>query len=313
MPISNYLSIDVEDYFQVSAFEEASPRCTWADRELRVERNTEKVLAILAERGIKATFFVLGWVAEACPGVVRKIAAEGHEVACHGYGHRRVCHQSREEFRQDIQRSKGVLENLSGTAVLGYRAPSYSISPRCFWAFDELVAAGFRYDSSVFPVRHDLYGMPDWHRFRSLARRHGNGSWEPAGHDDWITPCLLELPITPLQLLGVNLPIAGGGYFRLFPYWVTSWGLRRINQEEGRPFVFYLHPWELDPEQPRLSGAGWKSRFRHYVNLDKTEPRLRQLLQDFSFGPLKNSVRKSPRPMRVDPLPTGVMHGYQLG
>lgn len=316
MGIPNYLSIDVEDYFHVSAFEDVSLRCSWSERELRVERNTERVLALLAERGVKATFFVLGWVAERCPALVGRIAAEGHEVACHGYGHRRVCQQSREEFREDVRRSKLLLEDLGGQAVLGYRAPSYSISPHCYWAFDELVAAGFRYDSSVFPLRHDFYGMPDWPRFRSLARRQGNGSWQPAHRDDRRHPVLLELPITTLQLLGRNLPIAGGGYFRLLPYAVTSWGLGRINREDGRPFVFYLHPWELDPDQPRLKNASLKSRFRHYLNLDKTEGRLRRLLDDFSFVPLQTGVRRKPRytdALEPRPLRAGVQYGYHLG
>ena len=313
MPIANYFSIDVEDYFQVSAFEEVSPRCTWSERELRVERNTEKVLAILDETGIKGTFFVLGWVAEHCPGLVRRIAAERHEIACHGYSHRRVCQQSREEFREDIKRSKSVIEDQAGAAVLGYRAPSYSISPRCYWAFDELLATGFRYDSSIFPVHHDFYGMPQWQRFRGLAMRDPSGAWQPAGRDDRKSPILVEMPITPLNLLGVNLPIAGGGYFRLFPYSFTRWGLQRINRGDGRPFVFYLHPWELDPDQPRMAGAGMKSRFRHYLNLGKTERRLRRLLDDFSFVPLCNSLRRSIRPAQAYQWPLVEHDGYSLG
>jgi len=295
MGMQNYLSIDVEDYFHVSAFEGVALRCAWDRQELRVEANTQRILALLAEADVKATFFVLGWVAERFSGLIRRIAAEGHEIASHGYSHRRVCHQSREEFRQDIRRSKGLLEDISGCRVLGYRAPSYSISPQCFWAFDELHAAGFHYDSSIFPIQHDFYGIADWPRFRSLAAPDDSGAWRPARSDDPERPSLLELPITTLQLLGVNLPIAGGGYFRLLPYEMTRLGLERINRKDGRPFVFYLHPWELDPLQPKMENAGWKSRFRHYLNLGKTETRLQRLLQDFSFTPLARCVRRAAR------------------
>lgn len=283
----NYLSIDVEDYFQVSAFEAVSPPSTWESREWRVERNTDRILELLAAQGVQATFFVLGWVAERCPGLIRRIAVGGHEVASHGYGHRRVYLQRRDEFRQDVVRSKALLEDLTATAVLGYRAPSYSISAATAWAFDELHAAGYRYDSSVFPIRHDLYGMADWPRFPVAAERADCGAWKPAQGAANGRPRLLEIPITTLALGGRNWPIAGGGYFRFFPYGLTRWGLQRINRLEARPFVFYLHPWELDPDQPRIAGAGWKSRTRHYLNLHRTEDRFRQLLQDFSFAPLR--------------------------
>jgi len=290
--MQNYLSIDVEDYFHVSAFEGVALRCVWDKQELRVEANTQRILALLAEADVKATFFVLGWVAERFSGLVRRIAAEGHEIASHGYSHRRVCHQSREEFRQDIRRSKGLLEDISGCRVLGYRAPSYSISPQCFWAFDELHAAGFHYDSSIFPIQHDFYGIADWSRFGSLAAPDASGAWRPTCDYDPQRPWLLELPITTLQLLGHNLPIAGGGYFRLFPYEMTRLGLERINRKDGQPFVFYVHPWEIDPSQPRFVKASWKSRFRHYLNLTKTEERLQRLLRDFSFVPLCRGVRE---------------------
>lgn len=284
---TNYLSIDVEDYFQVSAFEAVSPPSTWEDREWRVERNTDRILELLAKQEIQATFFVLGWVAERCPGLIRRIAAGGHEVASHGYGHRRVYLQRRDEFRQDVVRSKALLEDLTATAVLGYRAPSYSISAATAWAFDELHAAGYRYDSSVFPIRHDLYGMADWPRFPVAAERADCGAWKPAQGAANGRPRLLEIPITTLALGGRNWPIAGGGYFRLFPYGLTRRGLQRINRIENRPFVFYLHPWELDPAQPRIVGAGWKSHTRHYLNLHRTEGRFRRLLEDFSFAPLR--------------------------
>ncbi|QWV95855.1 DUF3473 domain-containing protein [Geomonas nitrogeniifigens] len=291
MKVVNALTVDVEDYFQVSAFEGCVDRDRWDDYPLRVERNTRRILELLEKRGIRGTFFVLGWVARRCPDLVREIRRAGHEVACHGYGHQRVNRLGRTAFRDDIRVSKALLEDLTGEAVLGYRAPSYSIAHGTPWAFDELAEAGYRYDSSVFPVRHDLYGIPDWPRFPFLLRR-GTERWEPVPGESPILfggesgDDLVEFPITTLSLFGMGIPIAGGGYFRFFPYGFTKWGLNRINSGEGRPFVFYLHPWELDPEQPRMAGAGAKSRFRHYLNLDKTQARLVRLLGDFGFGRL---------------------------
>lgn len=286
----NYLSIDVEDYFQVSAFENVSPPSSWSARELRVEQNTDKILAILNAQSVKATFFILGWVAERCPELVQRIAAEGHEIASHGYGHQRVSNQTREEFREDIRYSKALLENISGQPVIGYRAPSYSISRATFWAFDELCEAGYRYDSSIFPIRHDFYGVRDWPRFAGLAFRSADGQWHSGTPDETDkSPRLLEVPITTLQLGRRNLPIAGGGYFRFYPYELTRWGLRRINRTEQQPFVFYLHPWEIDPAQPRMHGAKLKSRARHYLNLDKTESRFERLISDFEFTRINQS------------------------
>lgn len=293
----NALTIDVEDYFHVSAFEEISPPASWSSRELRVDRNTDRVLSLLAEAEVKSTFFVLGWVAERCPDLIRRIGREGHEIASHGYGHQRVPTQGRTAFREDIRRSKRLLEDLTGLPVIGYRAPSYSISPRSMWAFDELLEAGYRYDSSVFPVRHDFYGMPSWPRFPSMVRRGEDGRWEPGAvpgdprarrenGDEVRGQDILEVPISTLRVGKTNLPIAGGGYFRLYPYPLTRWGLRRINDKEQTPVVFYVHPWEFDPNQPRMAGAGLKSRFRHYFNLRKTEERFRRLLKDFRFQPL---------------------------
>ncbi len=290
LKIINFLTIDVEDYFQVSAFEKVSPPTSWGERELRVEANTERVLAILDVDGIKATFFVLGWVAERCPQLVKRIAACGHEVASHGYGHQRVGEQSQVAFCEDIRRSKSILEDLAGVEVMGYRAPSYSISHQTPWAFDELLAAGYRYDSSVFPIQHDFYGIPDWPRFARPVSKGVDGRWF-AGDLSQNSAPLIELPITTLQLGRKNFPIAGGGYFRLFPYELTRWGLNRINQAEGQPFVFYLHPWEFDPGQPRMGNAGWKSRFRHYLNLNKTEKRFQKLLGDFRFGTIQDGLR----------------------
>ncbi|TSK05927.1 MAG: DUF3473 domain-containing protein [Geobacter sp.] len=289
----NALTVDVEDYFQVSAFEGCVDRASWDSYPLRVERNTGRLLDLLASRGVKGTFFVLGWVARRCPKLVRDIHRRGHEVACHGYGHQRVTQLSRAAFREDVRLSKALLEDLTGEAVLGYRAPSYSIAPDTLWAFDELFEAGYRYDSSVFPIRHDLYGIQDWPRFPFLLKPCEAG-WGPApGAVSSLTEAregeeLVEFPITTLMRYGVGIPIAGGGYFRLFPYAFTRWGLNRINRREGRPFVFYLHPWEIDPEQPRIAGASAKSRFRHYLNLDKTQPRMERLLDDFSFGRLRD-------------------------
>lgn len=287
----NALTIDVEDYFHVSAFESVSAPDSWDGRELRVERNTEKILAILDETGVKATFFVLGWVALKLPQLVRDIAARGHEVASHGFGHRRICFLGQKEFREDIRRSKTILEDLTGCAVQGYRAPSYSISAETPWAFDELWAADFRYDSSVFPVRHDFYGLTDWPRFQGRAVRFENGTWGPAADAAPGQASLMEVPISTLEFGSQRVPIAGGGYFRLYPYNFTRWGLRRINRIDRRPFIFYLHPWEIDPDQPRLRGAGLKSTFRHYLNLHRTETRFRRLVQDFHFAPVAEGLK----------------------
>lgn len=302
--MTNALTIDVEDYFQVSAFEQVSSPDSWSAFECRVERNTMKILDILDAAGVKATFFILGWVAEQCPGLAKKIADAKHEIASHGYWHRRVYTQTREEFREDVRRAKNLLEEQTGVEVAGYRAPSYSISQESLWAFDELAEAGYRYDSSVFPIRHDLYGMPFWPRFPFHVERLDDGNWVPAEDEEASSDpshksnhgcTLLEIPITTVKLFDKNFPLAGGGYFRFFPYRATRWGLNRINQKEGKPFVFYLHPWEVDPAQPRMKGASAKSRFRHYVNLSKTESRLKKLLKDFSFAPIREALLdKSP-------------------
>ncbi|NLV23306.1 MAG: DUF3473 domain-containing protein [Deltaproteobacteria bacterium] len=289
---SNFLSIDVEDYFQVSAFEDISPRNSWDGFEPRVEANTDRVLRCLSDASVKGTFFILGWVAERFPALIRRIAEEGHEVACHGLNHERLTGISRESFRRDIRRGKKLLENLTGRPVWGFRAPSFSISPDTLWAFDELLEAGYRYDSSVFPIKHDFYGLPDWPDSPFWVKSLGDGQWVPdlfsgAVEDFSNIPAagrVLEIPIPTLKLLGRKWPIAGGGYFRLYPYFLTRWGLRHINEAEGKAFVFYVHPWEFDPQQPVMKGARLKSRVRHYLNLDKTESRFRSLLKDFSFG-----------------------------
>ena len=288
--MKNYMTIDVEDYFHVSAFENISKPASWAMRESRVERNTDLVLQLLAEHNVLATFFILGWVAEHFPGVTRKIAEQGHEVACHGYLHQRVAVQDRQIFREDIRKAKAILEQQAGQQIIGYRAPSYSITRSTDWAFDELLEAGFQYDSSIFPMKHDFYGIPDWPRFAGYAVKEKSG-WKAEDETSSRERSIWEVPITTLRLGGKNLPIAGGGYFRLLPYGLTRWGLNSINRNDKQPFVFYLHPWEFDPEQPRMTGASPKSRFRHYLNLDKTKRRFRHLLEDFDFQPIASGLQ----------------------
>jgi polysaccharide deacetylase family protein (PEP-CTERM system associated) len=290
MKIKNYMSIDVEDYFHVSAFEKQSPPQTWESRECRIEGNIDIVLSCLDEAGVKATFFVLGWVAERFPQVTKRIAEQGHEIASHGYLHQRLSLQDRKTYRQDIRRGKGVLEDQIGQPVIGYRAPSYSITKQTDWAFDELLEAGFKYDSSIFPMKHDFYGIPDWPRFPGYAVKHSD-TWQAADSPSGRQFFIQELPISTLKLGPRNFPIAGGGYFRLFPYALTRWGLSSINIKEGKPFIFYLHPWEFDPKQPRMAGISAKSKFRHYLNLKKTGDRFKRLLIDFKFQPIAHGLR----------------------
>jgi polysaccharide deacetylase family protein (PEP-CTERM system associated) len=265
--ITNALTVDVEDYFQVSAFNPYIARADWDTRECRVERNVDRILALFADHDVQATFFTLGWIAERFPALVRRIAEQGHEVASHGYGHERASDLSPQAFAADIGRAKGLLEDITGTEAAGYRAPSFSIGRGNLWAFDTLARAGHRYSSSIYPIRHDHYGMPDAPRF---AHRAADG--------------LIEIPITTLRLFNRNLPSSGGGYFRLLPYEVSRWMLRRVNADDGEAAVFYFHPWEIDPGQPRIAGIDRKTRFRHYVNLHRVEHRLQRLLRDFRWG-----------------------------
>lgn len=276
--VLNAMTVDVEDYFHVSAFDGVVPRSSWAGLECRVERNTDRLMAIFDESGIKATFFVLGWVAERYPLLVQRIAAAGHEIASHGYAHRLVYDLTPAAFRDDVRRSKAVLEQATGAAVQGYRAPSYSITPRSLWALDILIEEGFGYDASIFPIHHDRYGIP-------VSARHPYRLEREAGE-------LIEVPGSTVHWGPLNLPIAGGGYFRIFPYGLTSWGIRRVNRLEGRPAIFYLHPWEIDPGQPRLP-AGRLTRIRHYRNLDATEARLRRLIAEFDFAPVRLVLRRA--------------------
>jgi polysaccharide deacetylase family protein (PEP-CTERM system associated) len=266
-PITNALTIDVEDYFQVSAFAPYIARHEWDARECRVERNVDRILQLLSDHGTQATFFTLGWVAERYPKLVRRVVDNGHELASHGYGHERASDLDRAAFTHDITRAKGLLEDTSGHAVHGYRAPSFSIDQRNLWAFECLARTGHRYSSSIYPIRHDHYGMPDAPRF---AHR--------------VYADLLEVPATTLRLSGRNLPSSGGGYFRLLPYQVSRWMIRRVNAGDGQAAVFYFHPWEVDPGQPRIPGIDAKTRFRHYLNLHRMEHRLGRLLRDFRWG-----------------------------
>jgi polysaccharide deacetylase family protein (PEP-CTERM system associated) len=271
--IVNAMTVDVEDYFQVSAFDGVVPRSRWDQLESRVCANTERLLAVFESHGIKATFFVLGWVAERFPALLSRIASLGHEVGSHGYGHKLIYQQTPAGFREDVRRAKDLLERVTGRRVEGYRAPSYSITNRSLWALDVLLAEGHTYDASIFPIRHDRYGIPESPRHPYVLER-ASGS-------------LIEAPGSTVRLSGINLPVAGGGYFRILPYAWTHWGISRLNTREGRSAIFYLHPWEIDPGQPRFD-AGYLDRFRHYRNLDKTEARLRRLLRDFSFAPLRD-------------------------
>jgi polysaccharide deacetylase family protein (PEP-CTERM system associated) len=273
--VVNAMTIDVEDYFQVSAFDDVVRREEWELRPSRVVSNTMRLLQLFDQHSVKGTFFVLGWVADRFPGLVREIAAGGHELASHGYGHRIVYSQTPGEFREDVRRAKGTIEGVSGQVVRGYRAPSFSITKDSLWALDVLVEEGYRYDASIFPIRHDRYGIPDAPRHRHVLTRPGG--------------TLTEAPGSTVRVLGSNLPVAGGGYFRILPYWWTRWGIARLNRTEAQPAIFYLHPWEIDPDQPRLP-ASRLSRFRHYRNLDKAEPRLKRLLTDFRFGMLKDVI-----------------------
>jgi polysaccharide deacetylase family protein (PEP-CTERM system associated) len=268
MKTLNAISVDVEDYFQVGAFEHLIRRGDWDNLEHRIEHNMDKVLQLFEERNIKATFFMLSWVAERYPTLVNDIVSQGHELASHGHGHQRVTDLSREAFRQDVVRAKCTLEDLGAVAVRGYRAPSYSIGKSNVWALDILAQVGYQYSSSIYPVRHDHYGFPEAPRF--VFRDSNTG--------------IIEVPITTVKIMNKIMPAGGGGFFRFYPYAMSRWIINRVNRVDGEAAVFYFHPWELDPGQPRQRNISTKTCFRHYLNLAKTESRLRRLLVDFNWG-----------------------------
>jgi polysaccharide deacetylase family protein (PEP-CTERM system associated) len=273
---SNAMTVDVEDYFHVSALAEVISRKDWGSLEFRAERSTDRLLEMFAEKDVKATFFVLGWVTQKCPALIRRIHAAGHEVACHGLTHELVYRQTPEVFLDETRTSKQMLEDTIGAPVIGYRAASYSITKQSLWALDILCDLGFKYDSSIFPIAHDRYGIP------GASTRPGVIA-APNGAR------IVEFPLSTKEMLGRRVPIAGGGYFRLFPYWFTRWALRSLTADQ-QSFAFYLHPWEIDPEQPRVQ-ASLLSRFRHYNNLHKCEARLHALLDDFRFAPMRDVLR----------------------
>ncbi|MCL5801163.1 MAG: DUF3473 domain-containing protein [Gammaproteobacteria bacterium] len=267
-PIRNAMTIDVEDYFQVSAFAPYISHATWHNQPCRVERNVDAILAMLDDHGVHATFFTLGWLAQRYPDLIRRIVAQGHELASHGYDHYRATEQNRAEFLEDVTRTKHLLEDMGGVEVKGYRAPSFSIGENNLWALQCLQEAGYLYSSSIYPIRHDHYGMPNAPRF-AFHPNEGQG--------------LLEVPVTTIRLFNRKLPIGGGGYFRLLPYPLSRWCMRQVNRRDGQACIFYFHPWEIDPGQPRIPGIALKTRFRHYLNLGRMETRLRTLLKDFRW------------------------------
>jgi polysaccharide deacetylase family protein (PEP-CTERM system associated) len=266
--VRNALTVDVEEYFQVAAFERTIPRAHWDRTESRVEFSTGRVLDLFADRGWKGTFFVLGWIAERHPSLIRRVVADGHELASHGYDHTRVHQFTPDGFRADVIKTKRLLEDIGGVAVRGYRAPSYSIDSRNLWTHDVLRETGHAYSSSIYPIRHDLYGMPEAPRFPFRLKPDG----------------ILEIPVTTVRYAKRNFPCGGGGYFRLLPYAAFRWMLKRVNEQDRQAGLFYFHPWEVDPGQPRVQGAPLKSRFRHYLNLDSMHFRLDRLLRDFQWG-----------------------------
>ena len=268
------LSFDIEEHFQVAAFDSPARRRQWVSLESRVERNTEKILECLDVHQVKATMFVLGWVAERCPKLVRRMAEGGHEIASHGYGHDLVTVLTREQFREDIKRAKAVLEDTIGMPVLGYRAPTFTITQETLWALPILLEEGYAYDSSIFPVYHDQYGIPGANPSPHLISTHSGTLW--------------EVPPSTCKLGWTRIPIAGGGYFRFFPFWLIQYLMRKV-EREGESIVFYLHPWEFDADQPRMSGP-FRSRLRHYFNLDKTERRFHRLIEAFPFAPIRESI-----------------------
>lgn len=276
--LKNAMTVDVEDYFHVAAFSQTINPSRWGEMQSRVERNTQVILDLFEKSGIKATFFVLGWVAERYPGIVQHIHQNGHEVACHGYSHQLIYKQDPRIYRDETKKARDILEDITNSAVAGYRAASYSITRQSLWALDVLTELGFKYDSSIVPVHHDLYGIPDMPRNPHTLKA-------PNGKE------IIEFPPSTLSLPRFNLPVAGGGYFRLYPFWFTRMALKWVNRRDDMPFIFYLHPWEIDPDQPRMEGS-WFSRFRHYNNLSKCHKRMENLLDSFEFTTVGNVLRE---------------------
>lgn len=271
--VTNALTFDVEDYYMVSAFADRVQFESWGTYESRVERNTYRILELLSKRDVKATFFILGWIAERCQGLIRDIKGANHEIACHGYNHRLIYHLTPHQFREDVHKAKTILEDVSGGPVIGYRAASYSIVAATIWALDILIDEGFLYDSSIFPIHHDRYGMPDAKRFPHVLERSAGS--------------LMEFPPSTYRIFGQNMPIAGGGYLRLFPLQWTRAVIKRINEQEKKPVIIYVHPWEIDPEQPRIQGS-LATMIRHYINIHTTLPKLESFLSEFKFDPLSS-------------------------
>lgn len=274
--VKHAMTVDVEDYFHVAAFSKVIDTSKWSEYPSRVERNTDVLLELFKQKNIKATFFVLAWVAERYPQIVKAIVEQGHELASHGYSHQLVYEQSPDIFREETHKSKTILEDIGQKPVLGYRAASYSITAKSLWALDILAELGFTWDSSIFPVRHDNYGMPNSpEQPYQIKTAHG---------------VLTEFPLTTAKVLGLSIPAAGGGYFRQYPYFVSKYLFNRASLNQTRPQIFYLHPWEIDPDQPRVEGASWFSQFRHYTNIQRCLPRLERLVDDFSFTTVSDSL-----------------------
>jgi len=275
-PLRNGLSVDVEDFFHVEAFSDRVSPDSWPDFPSRVRANTHRILDLFAEHGHRATFFILGWVAEREPALIREIAEAGHELACHSYAHRRVDKLTPQQFREDLRRARDTVENTTGIRVVGYRAPTFSIVRKSLWGLDILAEEGFLYDSSIFPIHHDHYGFPEAPRFPFRAKLASGAR-------------ICEIPMSTVRVCGMNLPVGGGGYLRILPMFYTRLAVRHLQKTLGRPVIVYIHPWEFDPEQPRLEGS-WKSRLRHYRGLDKTLPRMNELLTGGNFGTLQDMI-----------------------
>lgn len=274
--IINAMTVDVEDYFHVAAFENNIEPANWSSLELRVEKNTYRLLELFSQHNVKSTFFTLGWVAERCPNLIKAIVEQGHELASHSYAHQRAFTQTQQEFRDDLSKSKQILEDASGKAIIGYRAPSFSINDNNTWVYDILIELGFEYSSSTYPIEHDLYGVPNWPRFKYTRPESVDGK------------TIIEIPVPTSKKGDENTGIGGGGYFRLYPYWLSKKRIDAYLKAEQQPYSFYFHPWEIDPQQPKIQGATMKSKLRHYLNLSRMEGKVVRLLEDYQWDTMKN-------------------------